>query len=123
MSNAPTNRHAVIFIFITLLIDSIGFGIIIPVTPSLIVKLTGQGLSESANYGSWLAVAYASMQFIFSPILGSLSDRYGRRPILLFCLLSLGVDYFVMGLAPHFAWLFVGRIIAGIAGATWGPAY
>jgi DHA1 family tetracycline resistance protein-like MFS transporter len=122
-TTAFSDRRAVFFIFITLLIDSIGFGIIIPVTPPLIMQLTGEGLSAAAKYGGWLAVAYASMQFVFSPVFGSLSDRFGRRPILLFCLLALGLDYFVMGFAPRLEWLFVGRFIAGIAGATWGPAY
>lgn len=121
--DASTNRRAVVFIFITLLIDSIGFGIILPVVPDLIMQVTGEGLGPAALYGGWLAVSYATMQFFFSPILGGLSDRFGRRPILLFCLLALGLDYIVMGVAPTLAWLFVGRVIAGIAGATYGPAY
>src|SRR5690349_8606573 len=95
-----SNRRAVVFIFITLLIDSIGFGLIMPVVPDLIMQITGEGLGAAAQYGGWLAVSYATMQFFFSPILGGLSDRYGRRPILLFCLLALGLDYIVMGLAP-----------------------
>src|SRR5262245_37106150 len=111
MSNTPANRHAVVFIFITLLIDSIGFGLIIPMTPDLIMELTGEGLSQAAIYGGWLGVAYASMQFVFSPILGGISDRFGRRPVLLTCLLALGLDYIVMGIAPRLEWLFVGRII------------
>jgi MFS transporter, DHA1 family, tetracycline resistance protein len=120
---AAPHRRAVIFIFITVLIDSIGFGIILPVTPALIMHLTGEGLSAAATYGGWLAVAYAAMQFIFSPVLGNLSDAHGRRPVLLSCLMALGFDYIVMGLAPSLGWLFIGRLVAGIAGATYGPAY
>src|SRR5690349_14112222 len=105
-TNTPTSRRAVVFIFITLLIDSIGFGIILPVVPDLIMQVTGEGLGPAALYGGWLAVSYATMQFFCSPILGGLSDRFGRRPILLFCLLALGLDYIVMGVAPTLAWLF-----------------
>ena len=110
------------FIFVTLLIDVIGIGIIIPVIPGLIEKLTGEGISEAAKYGGWLTFAYASMQFFFSPFLGALSDRYGRRPVLLFALLGLGIDYIFMAYAPTLAWLFVGRIIAGITGASFTTA-
>lgn len=118
-----SNGRAVAFIFATLLINSIGFGIIIPVTPALIMELTGEGLSAAAIYGGWLASVYAVMQFFFSPILGGLSDRFGRRPVLLGCLLALGLDYILMGWAPRLEWLFIGRVIAGIAGATYSPAY
>lgn len=110
------------FIFITLLIDVIGIGIIIPVIPDLIKDLTGEGLSEAAKYSGWLTFAYAIMQFIFSPILGGLSDRYGRRPILLLSLLGLGFDYIFSAFAPGIGWLFVGRILAGISGASFTTA-
>lgn len=82
-------KPAVAFIFITLLIDIIGFGIIIPVLPDLIAQLTGGGMSQASVYGGWLMFAFAFMQFIFSPVLGNLSDRYGRRPILLVSLFGL----------------------------------
>ena len=110
------------FIFITLLIDVIGFGIIIPVIPALIQQLTGCDIPRAATYGSFLTFAYAIMQFLFSPIMGALSDRYGRRPVLLFALLGLGIDYFVQALSPTLALLFIGRVIAGAAGASFTTA-
>jgi len=106
------------FIFITVLIDIIGLGVIIPVLPKLISQLTGGGISDAAIIGGWLTFAYAIMQFFFSPILGGLSDRFGRRPVLLIALLGLGIDYIFMAFAPTIAWLFIGRIIAGISGAS-----
>lgn len=110
------------FIFITILVDVIGIGIIIPVVPKLIEQLTGEGLSEAAKYGGLLMFAYAIMQFLFSPVMGGLSDRFGRRPVLLLSLLGLGVDYIFMAFAPTLAWLFVGRIIAGMCGASFTTA-
>ena len=115
-------RWAVGFIFVTVLLNSIGFGIILPVLPELIVDITGDPVHEAARYGGWLAFAYASMQFIFSPMAGNLSDRFGRRPVLLVSLFVFGIDYLIMGLAPTLAWLFVGRLIAGMSGATYGIA-
>lgn len=106
------------FIFITVLVDVIGIGIIIPVIPPLIQSLNGESLSEASKIGGWLITAYAVMQFFFAPILGALSDKFGRRPILLIALFGLGVDYFVHALAPSLIWLFVGRIFAGICGAS-----
>ena len=101
-----------------MLIDTIGLGIIIPVLPRLIVDLTGTDLGNAAVYGGWLMVCYAAMQFLFAPVLGNLSDRFGRRPVLLISLAAFGIDYALMGFAPTIAWLFVGRLIAGIAGST-----
>jgi len=115
-------KPAIFFIFITLLIDVIGFGIIIPVLPSLISELTGGGMSEASMYGGWMLFSFALMQFLFSPVLGNLSDRYGRRPILLFSLFGFGLDYILLAYAPSIAWLFVGRIIAGITGASFTTA-
>ena len=111
-------NSALLFIFITLLIDVTGLGIIIPVLPTLIQELIGGNLSEAAKYGGWLTFSYALMQFVFSPILGGLSDRYGRRPVLLISLFGFGIDYIFMGLAPTIGWLFVGRLIAGACGAS-----
>jgi DHA1 family tetracycline resistance protein-like MFS transporter len=106
------------FIFVTILIDVIGFGIIIPVIPKLIEHLTGEGLSAASKYGGWLAAAYAIMQLIFSPIIGGLSDRYGRRPVLLIALMGFCLDYLFLAFAPSIMWLFVGRLIAGVTGAS-----
>jgi MFS transporter, DHA1 family, tetracycline resistance protein len=115
------NRQ-LIFIFITILIDVIGLGIIIPVIPKLIQELSGEGLSEASRYGGWLMFSYAIMQFLFSPILGGLSDKFGRRPVLLISLFGLGIDYIFMAWAPSMTWLFWGRIIAGISGASFTTA-
>lgn len=109
---------AIGFIFITMLIDIIGIGIIIPVIPKLLQELNHSGISEAAKLGGWLAFAYAFTQFIFAPFMGSLSDRFGRRPVLLISLLAFAVDYLVLALAPTVTWLFIGRIIAGITGAS-----
>ena len=115
-------KSALVFIFITLLIDIIGLGIIIPVLPKLIQELTGGTLSEASVYGGWMLFAYASMQFVFAPIMGGLSDRYGRRPVLLASLFGFGVDYLFLAMAPTLPWLFVGRVIAGIMGASFTTA-
>jgi MFS transporter, DHA1 family, tetracycline resistance protein len=117
------NKKAAIgFIFFTLVIDVTGLGIIIPVMPKLIEQLIHGSVSEAAKYGGWLTATYAVMQFIFSPVLGGLSDKFGRRPVLLFSLLGLGVDYLFLSFAPSLAWLFVGRAIAGIGGASFTTA-
>ncbi|MBG8555237.1 TCR/Tet family MFS transporter [Hymenobacter guriensis] len=115
-------QAALSFIFITILVDVIGLGIIIPVLPRLIEELTGGGLSQASQYAGWLTFAYAAMQFLCSPVLGGLSDRYGRRPVLLFSLLGLGIDYIFLALAPSIGWLFLGRLIAGVAGASFTTA-
>jgi len=120
----PLNRkRAFAIIFVTVLVDSIGFGIIIPVLPQLIMTLTGVTVDRAAGYGGWLSFVYALMQFFCAPVLGNLSDRFGRRPVLLFALLALGCDYVIMGFAPTIGWLFVGRLVAGCAGASFTPAY
>ncbi len=103
-------------------IDMAGIGLIIPVMPRLVMGLTGEGVDRAAEIGGLLLFAYAVMQFIFSPIIGGLSDRFGRRPILLFTLAALGVDYLLMAWAPTLVWLFAGRMISGVMGATWAAA-
>lgn len=114
-----TNRSALLFIFITVVIDVVGLGIIIPVMPALIQELTGGGtLSEASAYGGWLMFVYASTQFLFASVLGNLSDRYGRRPVLLFSLLGFCINYLLMGFAPTLLWLFIGRFVAGVTGAS-----
>ncbi|WP_304066016.1 TCR/Tet family MFS transporter [Pedobacter glucosidilyticus] len=110
------------FIFITLLIDVTGLGIIIPVLPTLISELIHGNISEAASIGGWLTFAYAFVQFICAPLLGNLSDRYGRRPVLLFSLLGFGIDYLLLAFAPTIGWLFIGRIIAGFTGASFTTA-
>lgn len=119
---SAARKPALIFIFITLLLDVIGFGIIIPVLPKLITHLTGGTLSDAARYGGWMRFAFASMQFLFSPVLGNLSDQYGRRPVLLTALFGFGIDYLFLAFAPSLGWLFVGRIVAGITGASFTTA-
>jgi DHA1 family tetracycline resistance protein-like MFS transporter len=122
LNMASQKKSAIGFIFITLLIDFTGFGIIIPVLPKLIEELTGGGLSIAAVYGGWLTISYSAMQFIGAPVLGGLSDRFGRRPVLLASLFGLGLDYVFLAFAPTIAWLFVGRIVAGITGASFTTA-
>ncbi len=123
MRSPASAKRALAFIFVTLLIDSVGFGIILPVLPALIMHLTGVTVDRAATYGGLLASIYALMQFFCAPVLGNLSDHFGRRPVLLFALFALGCDYFIQGLAPTIGWLFVGRLIAGMAGASFTPAY
>jgi MFS transporter, DHA1 family, tetracycline resistance protein len=116
-------QRALIFVVITVLLDVIGFGIIMPVLPALLVQLTGVTMSHAAIYGGWLSFTYAAMQFVCAPILGNLSDRFGRRPVMLAAIAMFGVDYLIMGFAPTLGWLFLGRTAAGMAGASFTPAY
>ena len=114
-----SNRKAAIgFIFITLMIDITGLGLIIPVMPSLIEELTDSTISQASAYGGWLTFTFAIMQFLFSPILGGLSDQFGRRPILLIALFGFALDYLLLSFAPTLTWLFIGRALAGITGAS-----
>lgn len=113
---------AIGFIFVTLLIDVIGFGIIIPVFPKLVSEMIHGSMSDASLYAGWMMFAFSFMQFMFSPILGNLSDQFGRRPVLLFSLFGFGIDYIFLAFAPSIAWLFVGRIIAGITGASFTTA-
>ena len=123
MTSRPPGKRALVFIATTLLLDTIGFGLIVPVMPTLLGSLTGKPPSVAVLDAGWLTFVYASMQFLCAPILGGLSDRFGRRPVLLAAVGALGVDYMIMGWAPTLSWLFVGRAIAGIAGASFTPAY
>ncbi|MEI1276918.1 TCR/Tet family MFS transporter [Leptospira venezuelensis] len=115
-------KSALQFLLFTLLIDFIGFGIIIPVVPNLLKDMLQGNLSTAAVYGGLLSFTYAITQFFCAPIIGGLSDRFGRRPVLLASLFGLGIDYAFLALAPNVFWLFVGRIIAGITGASYGVA-
>ncbi len=116
------SKRALLFILITVCLDSIGLGIIIPSFPSLISSTAHVPFSESPKYFGWVMGAYAFMQFMFSPLIGNLSDRYGRRPILLISVLGMGLDYLVMYFAPNLFWLVLGRAISGIFGASYTTA-
>jgi len=117
----PSNK-ALSFIFVTIFIDILGLGIIIPVMPRLLEQLGHVGIPEASEISGWLTFTYAVMQLLFSPTMGSLSDRFGRRPILLISLFGFSIDYTFMAFAPSILWLFVGRVIAGISGATTATA-
>lgn len=119
----PPSRFAMFFIFLTALMDSIGFGIIMPVLPDLIMQVSGEGLSASARYGGWLMFSFAVMQFFCAPVLGNLSDRFGRRPVLLLSLFAMAINYILMGLAGSLLVLFIGRIISGIGASTMSTCY
>jgi DHA1 family tetracycline resistance protein-like MFS transporter len=113
------NRQAALpFILVTVLLDMLGIGLIIPVLPKLVTSLYGGTLSEGSATFGWFAASFALMQFLCAPILGNLSDAIGRRPVLLLSLLGAGLDYLLMAFAPDLAWLFVGRIVAGITSAN-----
>ena len=122
---ASKREPAMAFILVTLLLDVIGLGIIIPVMPNLITHLTGGTMSDAARWGGWMTFSYAAMQFVCAPIVGALSDRFGRRPVILASLFGFGLDYVFMAVAPTIGWLFLSRVIAGIMGAsfTTGAAY
>lgn len=119
---ATSRKAALSFIFITLLIDIMGWGLIIPVMADLIAQLKGIPVNEASTYGAFLLSVFAITQFICSPIIGNLSDKYGRRPVLLLSLLGFGIDYIILALAPAYSWLFIGRVIAGITGASFTTA-
>jgi len=118
----PSAKSTLPFVAFIVFIDMMGIGLILPVMPSLIEDLTGEGVGRAAEIGGWLLFAYATMQFLFAPVIGGLSDRFGRRPVLLTTLFLLGLDYVIMAWAPDLVWLFIGRIISGVMGASWAAA-
>ena len=119
---STSTKGAIGFIFITLLIDIMGWGLIIPVMADLIAQLKHIPINQASTYGAILLSVFAIMQFLFAPVVGNLSDRFGRRPILLISLLGFGVDYIILALAPTYGWLFIGRVIAGMTGASFTTA-
>jgi len=118
MPVAPQSKLTLAFILITILLDMVGYGIILPVLPQLIGELTGGSVAEAAVIGGYMVFFYSLMQFVFGPVLGNLSDQFGRRPILLISLIGLTIDYTIMGFAPAVIFLFIGHTIAGISGAA-----
>jgi MFS transporter, DHA1 family, tetracycline resistance protein len=120
--DTPTGSASLPLIAMIVFIDTASIGLIIPVIPSLISGMANVTIDRAAEIGGLLLFSFAVMQFLCAPIIGGLSDRYGRRPVLLFTLTALGLDYALMAWAPTLAWLFVGRIISGIMGATWPAA-
>ena len=119
---APRTGATLGFVAFIVFIDMVGLGLIVPVMPSLLESLTGESIDRTAEIGGWLLFAYALMQFVFSPVIGGLSDRFGRRPVLLMTLAILGIDYLIMAWAPSLWWLFVGRLMSGVMGASWAAA-
>jgi len=117
-----SGHRAVPIVLLVLLLDAIGFGIVLPVLPNLIVHLAHVSVSQATRIAGYMLVVYAGMQFLAGPIIGNIGDRYGRRPVLLACVFAFAVDYGLMAAAPAIGWLFLGRLVAGIAGASYGPA-
>ena len=115
-------RRGLALVFTTLLLDVIGFGIIMPVLPAYLHQLTGVSISEAAIEGGWLFFVYAVMQFFFAPLIGNLSDRFGRRPILLASVLTFAIDNLICALAWSYPMLFIGRVLAGISGASYSTS-
>src|SRR5919206_1374133 len=116
------NRQAsVVFVLITLFIDVLGMGLVIPILPRLIQSLLGGEIAEASFVYGLLVSIYAVMQFFCAPVLGALSDRFGRRPVILLALAGLGFDYVLLSLAPTIWWLVLGRVVAGVFGATFTP--
>ena len=116
------SRAAVVFIFITVVIDVLGFGVIIPVLPLLVQRFMGGDAAEGATMFGVFGTVWALMQFFFAPLLGAVSDRFGRRPVILISCFGLGLDYIVMALAPNIAWLLFGRVVSGICAASFSTA-
>lgn len=120
--NRQPGKYAVTFVFITVFIDMVGFGLVMPVLPRLIEEVSGKGIADASIWGGWLFFAYGGMLFVFGPAIGNLSDAYGRRPVLLLSVFGLAVDYLLTAFAPSLFWLFIGRIFAGICGASYTTA-
>src|SRR6187200_1374509 len=115
---APSRQAAVLFILVTVVLDMLSFGIIIPVLPKLVEEFLGGDTAQAAKIYGLMGTAWALMQFVCSPIQGALSDRFGRRPVVLLSNVGLGLDFILMALAPNLAWLFAGRVISGVASSS-----
>lgn len=115
-------RQALLFVLITVGIDTVGLGLVLPVLPDVIRGIGHFDVSQASAAGGWLLVAYSAMQFLCGPLIGNLSDAYGRRPVLLASVAGLGIDYLVTALAPSLAWLLLGRVVAGVCGASYSTA-
>ncbi|MDI3260271.1 MAG: TCR/Tet family MFS transporter [Sinobacteraceae bacterium] len=122
VSSPHARRAAVAFIFVTVVIDVLGFGVIIPVLPKLVVQFMHGDTARAAQIYGLFSTAWATMQFLFSPLLGAISDRFGRRPVILTSCFGLGLDYLVMALAPTVGWLLLGRIVSGICASSFSTA-
>ncbi|MEP2579183.1 MAG: MFS transporter, partial [Roseibium sp.] len=122
MQTGSSRRGALGFILVTLTLNSMGIGLMMPVMPSLLRELTDLPVSDAARWGGALSLVYALMQFAFGPTLGNIADRFGRRPVLLVSMFAMAVDYLIMALSWHIAVLFAGRLLSGIAGATFSAA-
>lgn len=119
MTNSSPSKYAMAFIFFTVLLDMVGFGLIIPVQPALIKDVGHVDIGDASIIAGWMFFAFSATQFLFGPALGNLSDAYGRRPLLLLAVFGLGLDYLITALAPTIFWLFVGRTFAGLCGASY----
>lgn len=126
-TRTQASRAALVFIFATVLFDTLGFGIIIPVLPGLVVSFVGGDPATVEARGAQIfglfGTTWALMQFIFAPLLGALSDRFGRRPVLILSAFGLGIDYIIMALAPNLTWLFIGRVVSGITSASFTVSF
>jgi DHA1 family tetracycline resistance protein-like MFS transporter len=122
MVDEKTAKRGLALVFTTILLDVIGIGIIMPVLPAFLEELTGASISEAAIEGGWLFFVYAAMQFLFAPLIGNLSDRFGRRPVLLASVFTFAIDNLICAVAWSYAMLFVGRVLAGVSGASFSTA-
>src|SRR5450755_2350903 len=115
-------RAAFAFVLVTVLLDMLALGVMVPVLPRLVVEFVGGDIASAATITGYFGFAWAAMQFVFSPVLGVLSDRFGRRPVIILSNIGMGLDYVVMALAPSLWWLFAGRLVSGITAATFSTA-
>lgn len=122
MADAKSHPRALIFLCAVLFLDAMSVGLVLPVMPGLIIELSSLPVSRAAEIGGYLLFTFAIMQFLFAPLLGALSDRFGRRPVILIALAGFSIDYFIMAVAPTLFWLFIARLASGLFGATYAAA-